>query len=142
MTRSIALALLLLAFALPALASDPAAEVTALEHQWAAAQARGDSAPVAAMLADTFVNTDVSGHSYGRDRILSNMKGGHWDVNQIDDVKVNLYGSTAIVTGGWTGKGVDGDGTRIDRRERWTDTWIRMPSGNWQCVASHQSEVK
>jgi hypothetical protein len=26
-----------------------------------------------------------------------------------------------------------------DRRERWTDTWVRVPGGLWQCIASQQT---
>jgi ketosteroid isomerase-like protein len=37
---------------------------------------------------------------------------------------------------------VDGDGTKVDRRERWTDTWVKMKDGKWQCVASQQTPVK
>jgi hypothetical protein len=30
----------------------------------------------------------------------------------------------------------------MDEHERWTDTWVKMPNGSWQCVASHGSEIK
>jgi ketosteroid isomerase-like protein len=56
-------------------------------------------------------------------------------------VKVTVYGNTAIATGAWAGKGIDGDGTKIDRVERWTDTWVKMPDGKWQCVASQQTST-
>ena len=26
--------------------------------------------------------------------------------------------------------------------ERWTDTWVKMPGGKWQCVGSHSSTAK
>src|SRR5712664_2631978 len=73
--------------------------------------------------------------------ILSNLKGGQWEQNGIRDVKVMAYGNTAIATGTWEGKGIDGDGTKIDRAERWTDTWVKMPGGKWQCVASQQTST-
>jgi ketosteroid isomerase-like protein len=114
----------------------------ALEQQWAEGQRDGNSAAVAPLLADDFINTDTSGQSYGKDKLLSNLKGGKWEQNEISDVKVTVYGTTAIATGSWSGKGIDGDGTKIDRYERWTDTWIKMANGKWQCVASQQTEVK
>ena len=117
-------------------------KIAALERQWAEAQRDGKSADVAPLLAKDFINTDTSGQIYGKDKLLSNLKGGKWEHNAISDVKVTLYGDTAIATGSWTGKGVDGDGTKIDRYERWTDTWVKMPNGNWQCVASQQTEVR
>jgi len=116
--------------------------IAALEQQWAEAQRDGKSAAVAPLLAASFVNTDTNGQIYGKDKLLSNLKGGKWEHNAIGHVKVTLYGDTAIATGSWTGKGVDGDGTKIDRYERWTDPWVKMPNGNWQCVASQQTEVK
>ena len=136
------LALLLVALAWPAQISVTEKAVSDLEYQWAEAQRLGKADVVAPMLADTFTNTDTDGETYGRTRLLSNLKGGKWDVNRISDVKVKVYGDTAVATGSWTGKGVDGDGTRIDRTERWTDTWVKTPKGDWQCVASQQTTSK
>jgi ketosteroid isomerase-like protein len=113
-----------------------------LEQKWAAAQRDGKASVVAPMLAETFVNTDTDGRTSGKDKLLSNLKGGKWEHNAISDVKVMVYGNTAVATGAWAGKGVDGDGTKIDRRERWTDTWVKMPDGQWQCVASQQTSTE
>jgi hypothetical protein len=30
----------------------------------------------------------------------------------------------------------------MDVNERFTDTWVKMPGGKWQCVASQSSPVK
>jgi len=140
------LALALVIVTLPAAAQQNAADVAAaivrLENSWADAQKAGDAAKVAPMLAESFVNTDVDGNISGKSQLLSNLKGGKWEHNAISDVKVTVYGDTAIATGAWAGKGVDGDVTRIDRRERWTDAWVKMSDGKWQCVASQQSAVK
>ena len=119
-----------------------AVTVASLEQQWAEAQRIGDAKSVAPLLAEGFINTDTDGQTYGKEKLLSNLKGGQWEQNAITDVKVVVFGRTAIATGAWIGKGVDGDGTKIDRRERWTDTWVKMPNGKWQCVASQQTAVK
>ena len=116
--------------------------VSDLEYQWAEAQRLGKADVVGPMLAETFTNTDVDGETYGKPRLLSNLKGGKWEVNGISDVEVKVYGDAAVATGSWKGKGVDGDGTRIDRTERWTDTWVKTPNGTWQCVASQQTTSK
>ena len=115
--------------------------ITELEFKWAEAQKLGNAKVVAPMLAEGFVNTDTDGQTYGKEKLLSNLKGGQWEQNGISDVKVTVYGSTAIATGAWAGKGIDGDGTRVDRAERWTDTWVKMPGGKWQCVASQQTST-
>lgn len=116
--------------------------LTDLEYKWAAAQRDAKADVVAPMLAESFVNTDADGQVYGKARLLSNLKGGTWEQNGISSVKVAVYGDTAVATGAWAGKGVDGDGTRIDRSERWTDTWVKTGDGKWQCVASQQTAVK
>ena len=121
---------------------DVTANIVALENRWAEAQKSGNADSVEPLLAETFITTDVSGHSYNKHELLATLKGGKWESNSISDVKVTIYGDTAIATGAWAGKGIDGDGTRIDRHERWTDTWVKNKNGRWQCVASHASEVK
>jgi ketosteroid isomerase-like protein len=115
--------------------------ITELEFKWAEAQKLGHAKVVAPMLAEGFVNTDADGQTYGKEKLLSNLKGGQWEQNGISDVKVTVYGNTAIATGAWAGKGIDGHETKIDRAERWTDTWVKMPGGKWQCVASQQTST-
>ena len=56
-------------------------------------------------------------------------------------MKVIVYGHIAVATGLWSGKGLVGD-HKVDMSERWTDTWVRMPGGLWQCVASQQTAIK
>jgi ketosteroid isomerase-like protein len=136
------LAMLLVALAWSAQISVAEKAVSDLEYQWAEAQRLGKADVVGPMLAETFTNTDVDGETYGKPRLLLNLKGGKWEVSGISDVEVKVYGDAAVATGSWKGKGVDGDGTRIDRTERWTDTWVKTPSGTWQCVASQQTTSK
>jgi ketosteroid isomerase-like protein len=116
--------------------------IEGMEHKWADAQTAGDASVVSTMLAESFINTDVDGQVSGKAKLLTNLKGGKWEQNGISDVKVSVYGNTAIATGAWSGKGVDGDGSKVDRHERWTDTWVKGNDGKWQCVASQQSTVK
>ena len=136
------LAVMLVALALPAQPSIAETAVFDLEYQWAEAQRLGKADVVGPMLADNFVNTDADGVTYGKAQLLSNLKGGKWEENGISDVKVRVYGDAGVATGSWKGKGVDGDGMDIDRSERWTDTWVKMPNGKWQCVASQQTTSK
>ncbi len=144
MKQLLAVALLCLALPLSAGNKDVtvAVAIADLEKKWAEAQKAGNADVVAPMLAESFINTDADGQVYGKTKLLSNLKGGTWEQNGISDVEVTVYGNTAIATGAWAGKGMDGDGTKIDRRERWTDTWVKTANGKWQCVASQQTAVK
>jgi len=38
-------------------------------------------------------------------------------------------------------KGTDEKGKPMDMHARWTDVWVKMPNGTWQCVASHGSNI-
>jgi ketosteroid isomerase-like protein len=53
-----------------------------------------------------------------------------------------VFGDTAIARMGFKSKGTDALGKSFDSHSRWTDIWVKMPNGQWQCVASHGSEVK
>jgi len=137
--------LLLCAPTLPAwsqASADVEKAISDLEYKWAAAQKDGKPEMVAPLLADRFVNTDTDGKVSGKEALLASLKGSRWEQNGISDVRVIAFGHVAIATGAWTGKGVEGDGRKVDRRERWTDTWVRMPGGLWQCVASQQTATK
>jgi ketosteroid isomerase-like protein len=115
--------------------------VAGLEQKWIDAVKAGNPDLLAPLLADKFVNTSAEGKVTWKKETLATVKSSKWDKNEISDVKVTVFGNTAIATGEWAGKGTV-DGKPLDTHERWTDTWIKMPSGKWQCVASHGSTVK
>jgi ketosteroid isomerase-like protein len=116
--------------------------VTALEQQWLQSQKTNNPDLVAPLLADKFVNTGNDGKVTDKAETLATAKATKYDSAEYDDVKVAVFGDTAIATGGFTAKGTDPSGKPLDTRERFTDTWVKMPSGKWQCVASHGSTIK
>jgi ketosteroid isomerase-like protein len=72
---------------------------------------------------------------------LADAKARTWTRAEYEDVKVQVYGDVAIVTGGYKGKGTD-SGKPFAEHLRGTDTWVKMPDGKWQLVASHYSAVR
>ena len=116
--------------------------IAALEQQWVDAAKANNTDALAPLLSDKFVNTDSDGKVTGKAETLANAKASKMETDQISDVKVTVFGNTAIATGNWTGKGKDEKGQAVDARERWTDTWMKMSNGKWQCVASHSSTIK
>jgi ketosteroid isomerase-like protein len=116
--------------------------VAALEQQWLQAQKTNNPELLAPLLADKTVVTDADGKVLDKDGTLALYKKTKWDSAEYTGVKVTVFGDTAIATGGFKGKGTDATGKPFDVNERWTDTWMKMPSGQWQCVASHASLVK
>lgn len=116
--------------------------VAALEGQWLTAQKTSNPGLLAPMLADKFVNTSTDGTVSNKAETLAIVKSSKWESADYKDVKVTVFGSTAIATGVFTGKGTDTSGKPASTNERWTDTWVKMPDGKWQCVASHASPIK
>jgi uncharacterized protein (TIGR02246 family) len=116
--------------------------IAELEQQWTDAGKASNPEGIAPLLADKYVNTGSDGKVIGKAETLAHAKAAKWETNQISDVKVTVFGNTAIATGEWTGKGTDENGKPVDTRERWTDTWVKMSGGKWQCIASHGSTIK
>jgi len=122
--------------------SDDASEkaVAALENQWLQSQKTNNPDLVAPLLADTYVTTGADGKLLTKAQALAAQKKRKYSSVDYEDVHVTVYGSTAIATGIYRGKGT-GEGKSFDEVERWTDTWVKMPNGKWQCVADHNTTV-
>ena len=116
--------------------------VAALEEQWLQSQKTNNPDLVAPLLADKFVNTSIEGKVSNKAETLATAKATKYVSADYEDVKVTVFGDTAIATGVFKATGTDASGKPMDTHERWTDTWVKMPSGKWQCVASHESPVK
>jgi ketosteroid isomerase-like protein len=115
--------------------------VAALEEQWLQSQKANNPDLVAPLLADKFVETSSDGQVMNKGEALAQAKATNYVSAEYEDVKVTVFGDTAIATGGFKGKGSDASGKPMDVHERWTDTWVKMPSGKWQCVATHGSTI-
>jgi hypothetical protein len=116
--------------------------VTALEQTWLQSQKTSNPDLLAPLLADKFVNTGSDGTVTAKAETLTLVKMMKFDTAEYYDVKVTVFGDMAIAIGGFRGKGTDASGKPVNVNERWTDTWVKMPSGQWQCVASHASPIK
>jgi ketosteroid isomerase-like protein len=127
-----------------ALAQTPAQkaeqEVTALEKAWVEAINKQDPAFYEKNLAPGFVSTNESGELRDKAATVARAKAKTYSVvATIEDMKVQVYGDTAIATGIEADKGTD-NGKDASGRFRWTDTWVKI-NGQWQCVASHASKI-
>jgi ketosteroid isomerase-like protein len=127
--------------------SNPATEgtekaVAALEQKWLQADKTNNPDLLAPLLAENFVGTSRDGKVTSKADILADTKTIRWESAGYDAMKVTIFGSTAITTGIFKGKGTNAKGKHMDETVRWTDTWVKMPDGLWQCVASHVSPVK
>jgi ketosteroid isomerase-like protein len=116
--------------------------IVELENQWLQSQKTNNPDLVAPHLADKFVITEEDGKVSSKSKMLADARKMKYASAEYDDVKVTVFGDTAIATGGFKGKGTDASGKSFDTHIRWTDTWVKMPNGKWQCVASAESPAK
>jgi len=116
--------------------------VAALEQQWLQSQKTNNPDLAAPLLADKIVNTNPDGKVTSKSEILATAKATKYSSVDYDDLKVTVFGDTAIANGTFKANGTDHSGKPMDVTERFTDTWVKMPNGKWQCVASHGSTVK
>jgi ketosteroid isomerase-like protein len=127
------------------MAQQPSGEIekaiTALENQWLQSQKTNNPDIIAPLLADKFVSTEADGKVSNKAQMLADAKTRKYSSAEYEDVKVTVFGDTAIATGGFKGKGI-ASGKPFEEHARWTDTWVKMPSGKWQCVASQDSPAK
>jgi len=110
-------------------------------QQWLKGQKTNNPDLIAPIIADKFWDTSNTGKLSSRTEMLAQAKGTKYESVDYEDVKVTVTGNTAIATGIFKGKAPT-RADHFDRAERFTDTWVKMGGGKWQCVASHQSEIK
>lgn len=115
--------------------------VAALENKWLQSQKTNNPDLLAPLLAERFVNTGSDGKVTNKAQTLEQAKARKYTSADYENVQVTVFGDTAIVTGGFKGAGTEA-GKPFDEHVRWTDTWVKMPDGKWQCVASQGSPVK
>jgi ketosteroid isomerase-like protein len=114
--------------------------VTALENQWAEAQRTNNTDLVAPLLADNFVQTSGTGKvTTSKAAALATAKAEKFTSMEYIDLQVYAFGNTAVAIAGFHATGTDGSGKAFDESGRFTDTWTKMPSGKWLCVASQDA---
>lgn len=113
-----------------------------LERMWNEAQVNRDAPVLDALVSSRFVNTEWDGEVSDKQRFLADIKDPRFkpSLANIQDIKMNFFGDTAVITGTYHTQGTF-QGKPYDHVGRFTDTWI-FDTGKWQCVASHTSLLK
>src|SRR6516162_6369005 len=115
--------------------------VIAGENQITKSQQTNNVELQAPLLADKYVATDEDGTVLiGKEANLADAKLTTFSSMELTDLKVTVFGDTAIATGTFADKGTY-NGKAFNHRGRFTDTWVKM-NGKWLCVASHSSLIK
>ena len=133
-------------FATPAIAADKTAdvekEITRIEHELAAAAIKADGEVFERDMAPEWTFTLPDGSVETKTENLGSWKKGEIKISafKIDEVKVKVYGDTAIAsvldTETTTVKGKD-----VSGQYRTTDVFLKR-DGKWKIVASHACKVE
>jgi ketosteroid isomerase-like protein len=116
--------------------------VTALEERWAKAERENNVDQAAPLLAEQYVAVDGDGKVSDRKQMLADDKALKYTSTELQGLQVAVFGDAAIARYVYNAKGTDKSGKAFDTHTRWTDTWVKMPDGKWQCVASHGTRIK
>jgi ketosteroid isomerase-like protein len=106
-----------------------------IERDWTQASLKGDATALGKILGDDWVGQGPAG-TMTKAQVLAELKSGDNKTDSITlgDMKVRIYGDTAIVTGSddekssYKGKDTSGHYT-------WTDVFVKR-KGHWQAVSS------
>jgi ketosteroid isomerase-like protein len=114
-----------------------------IEYQWANAYVSGDAEKLASILSRDYIQTNTRARVTDKEEEVSDLRKGTFRYEKFEttQMKVQLYGNAAVVTGLIAAKGTDkASGKTIEGHMRMTDTFIRQ-DGRWQVVASQTTLV-
>jgi ketosteroid isomerase-like protein len=116
-------------------------EVENLESQWRTAVIQNDVATVNRLLADDYLGINPNGTLETKADALAQRRSGTVKISAIepDNVKVRIYGDTAVVTSRVDIVGHDGD-RDISGRYHYTRVYNRR-SGEWKIVSFEASRM-
>lgn len=116
-------------------------KVIALEKAWNQAYKLGDIRALDTLLDDQIVLINDDGTVQTKAEFLAGVKPSKSQEQQVapESMSVHVFGNTAIATGVFRAKGVEG-GKSYVRRERFVDTWV-FAGGKWVCVATNATPV-
>ena len=94
------------------------------------------------LLTDDFVRINPDGVALSKTDIQDGYRSGKtkFDLLEDSDVKIRIYGHTAVVTGVTTEKGIR-LGASFSDKARWTRVFVKQ-NGIWQCVLYQSTAIK
>jgi ketosteroid isomerase-like protein len=116
-------------------------EIENLESQWRTALVQNDVATINRLLADDYLGINPNGTLETKADALAQQRSGTVKISSIepDNVKIRVYGDTAVVTSQVAVEGHDGD-RDISGRYHYTRVYSRR-DGEWKVVSFEQSRI-
>src|ERR1044071_4371837 len=121
--------------------TDMEKELLKLEKEFAETIMRNDLEGLGRIVADDWIIIDPNGEIIDRARFFEVIKSGSLthDMMESEDLRVRVYGDSAVVTGLTRTKGKF-MGQEFSTQERATDVFVKR-DGRWQCVRSHLTRL-
>lgn len=120
------------------------AQLMQLERDIGGANVRRDKAFFQRIEADEFIFTDSAGGLTTKAEDVASLDKPPGEFKlvsyDVDDMKVRVYGKTAVVTGRTTTK-LQGKDREVTNRSRFTDVFVKR-GGRWQLAAGHSSRLR
>jgi ketosteroid isomerase-like protein len=118
-------------------------KIIALEKAWNQAYKAGDTRALDSILDNEVVLINDDGSVQSKAEFLASVKSSNNNSQEQqvspESMSVHVFGNTAISTGVFRAKGVQG-GKPYVRRERFVDTWL-YKNGKWVCVATNATPI-
>jgi ketosteroid isomerase-like protein len=117
-------------------------QIRDLEGRINAAVVSGDLRVFEQLLADDFTHTNQAGIFRTKAQWLANHKPGRspYVAYDVDELKVRVYGDTAVVTARTTPRGQDSRGKPITGQYRYLRVWAKR-EGEWRAVAFQGTRI-
>jgi ketosteroid isomerase-like protein len=122
-------------------AEDVQAQLTKLEMDRAVAVVKADIATLDKYTSDDYVLINMNGHMAGKSEMIEGFKSGQSKLTseELSDLKVRVYGNTAVVTGKADVKGTLG-GADATGQILFTRVYVKK-DGRWQSTSLQQTRV-
>lgn len=116
-------------------------QIKKMETARAAAVVKGDMALLEKETSDDYTLINMNGQMSDKAQMIGAFKSGQskLTVDEISDMKVRVYGDTAVVTGKVTVKGMMG-GKDATGQAMFTRVYVKK-GGQWQSVALQQTRI-
>ena len=117
-------------------------QVKQLEEELRAAAVKGDAATFERLLADSYVTVNVHGLPRTKAEVIADFRSGANKVESLalENVKVRVYGDTAVLTADRTAKGAL-RGKDTSGRTRELRVFAKL-NGRWQAVAMQVTPIR
>ncbi len=106
--------------------------VLKLEETWSKAHLEGDLETVSDVVADDWLGVGPTGHTMTKQDLLEMLasRPGIFDSVMYDEVKLSLFGDTAVVISSFYGVG-----KKLELKQRYMRVYAKR-EGRWRCVTT------